>query len=606
MRTSTIVALCVVTAALPSSSRAADCTFDPAQHRNERQIRAEVSRLAEIVAPSAAQGKRRSVPPPKTSWPTAKNFIDVAIFERQQRDGIAPASISSDTEFLRRVTIDLAGRLPTGDEIVSFVADTGLDKRDRAIDRLLATEEFNDRWALWFGDLVQNTQFVSGMGSGVGAGRTPYYKWMRAAIAERKPYNAMVRELIASTGNTATNGAPNFIVRQRQGNGPIQDTYDNLATSSGAMFLAMPLNCVSCHDGIGHLEPVNLGLSRVKRTQLWGLAAFFAHTQFRNDVNAINITDAGTGNYRLNTTFGNKTARTPPEGFGDVAQPVYFNGGKPNEGESWRAAFGRLLTEDRQFARAAVNYIWKEMFGLGIVEPVDGFDLARLSPPAGLEPQATHPALLEALTDHFIGSGYDLRALIRTMAQSSTYQLSSRYDAGTWSEAWTEYFARHYPRRLMAEVLLDAIHQATGRTVDINIVDLGRITRAIQAPDPFSIVQSRGAAPYATFLADFGQGNRDTTMRSNSPSLIQTLTMMNDPMVLRGTKRTQATHVQIILRETRDPFAITNRLYLATLGRYPTNEERNIAVAFLEGGNVEDRTEDLQYALLNKLEFLFN
>lgn len=595
-------------AALPVvSSHAADCTFNPAQHRNERQIRAEVSRLSEIVAPSAATGKRRSVPPPKTSWPTAKNFIDVAIFERQQRDGVAPASISSDTEFLRRVTIDLAGRLPNGDEIVAFMADTSSDKRDRAIDRLLQTEEFNDRWALWFGDLVQNTQFASGMGSGVGAGRTPYYRWMRAAIAERKPYDAMVRELIAGSGNSATNGPPNYAVRQRQGNGPLQDTFDNLATASGAQFLAMPLNCVSCHDGIGHLEPVNLGLSRVKRTQLWGMSAFFARTLFRNDGTAVTVNDQGTGAYRLNTVSGNKTPRKAPEGFGDTAPPVYLTGGTPNEGEVLRVAYGRLLTADRQFARAAVNYIWKEMFGLGIVEPVDGFDLARLSPPAGIDPQPTHPALLEDLTDHFITSGYDLRGLLRTMAQSSTYQLSSRYDAGTWSEAWTAYFARHYPRRMLAEVVLDAIHQATGRTIDITGQDFGRITKVIQAPDPFAIQQARGGFPYSLFLADFGQGNRDTVMRSNAPSLIQTLTMMNDPMVLRGTKRSQPTHVQLILRDTRDPAAITNRLYLATLGRYPTEEERGIATAFLTGGGtLDDRTEDLQYALLNKLEFLFN
>lgn len=606
MRTSTIVALCVVTAALPSSSRAADCSFDPARHRNERQIRAEVSRLAEIVAPSAATGKRRSVLPPKTAWPTAKNFIDVAIFSRMQRDGIAPASISSDTEFLRRVTIDLAGRLPTGDEVVGFLGDAAADKRDRAIDRLLLTEEFNDRWALWLGDLVQNTQFASGMGSGVGAGRTPYYRYMRAAIAANKPYDAIVREMITGTGNTASNGPPNFALRQRQMNGPLQDTYDNLATATGQYFLAMPLNCVSCHDGAGHLEAVNLGLSRVKRTQLWGLSAFFARTQFRPDATAININDQGTGSYRLNTLFGNKTARTPPEGFGDAAMPVYLDGGKPNEGETWRVAYARLLTADRQFARAAVNYLWKEMYGLGIVEPVDGFDLARLQPPVGMKPQPTHPQLLEELTDHFIRTGFDLRALLRTMAQSSTYQLSSRYDAGEWSEAWTEYFARHYPRRMIAEVLLDAVHQATGRTIDVNVVDMGRITRAVQAPDPFSIVVSRGAGPYATFLADFGQGNRDTVMRSNAPSLIQTLTMMNDPMVLRGTKRSQPTHVQTILRETRDPVAITNRLYLATLGRYPTDEERGVAAQYLTAGNIEDRTEDLQYALLNKLEFLFN
>lgn len=610
MRNATLAALCVAAIVVPSSATAqsrADCPFDPAHYRDEYKIRSEASRFAELVAPSAAQGKRRSVRPPERTFPAVNNFIDVAVFDKLTRAGIYPASISSDSELLRRASIDIAGRIPTADEVRAFVADATPDKRARAIDRLIASDDFTDRWTLWFGDLVQNVYVAVGVGSGVSNGLNAYYRWIRESIASKQPYDAMVRTLMAGTGLNTARGEANYIVRQRQANGPQQDTFDNLATQSGAQFLAMPLNCVSCHDGAGHLEIVNLGLSKMKRSQLWGMAAFFAKTQTRFQGGAIEVLTNANGAYRLSSIFGNKSPRTVPEGQPTTALPVYYTGGTPAEGEDLRVAYGRLLTADRQFARATVNYIWKEMFGLGIVEPADSFDLARLAPPAGLVPQPTHPALLEQLADSFITSGYDLRALIRLMAQSSTYQLSARYDAGTWNETWTPYFARRYPRRIMAEVLLDAVHQATSVPFQVDFYDYGPITKAVAAPDPYLLQFSRnGGATFGQFLADFGQGNRDLITRSSAPSLIQTLTMMNSGIVLNGIKRTGRTTVATVLNDTRDPAAIAERLYLTTLSRYPTAEERTASVAFLAGGNLDERTEDLQYALLNKLEFLFN
>ena len=609
MRTATLAALCVAAILVPVTAPAeprADCTFDPAHYRDEHQIRAEASRLAELVAPTATQGKRRAVAPPQTNFPAERNFIDTEVFAKLKRGGINPTSLSADAEFLRRISLDLGGRIPTVEEVRAFLADTSPDKRARAVDRLLASDDFTDRWTLWFGDLVQNTTFAAGVGQGVGAGRTAYYMWIRGSIAANQPYDAMVRTLLAGLGNTAAKGEANYFVRQRQNNGPLQDTFDNLSAQSGAQFLAMPFNCVSCHDGAGHLEIVNLGLSRVKRSQLWGMSAFFAKTVMRFDGPAYAIVVNPVGEYRLNSIFGNKTPRTVPEGQPTIAKAEYYTGGTAAEGEELRTAYGRLLTADRQFARAAVNYIWKEMFGLGIVEPADSFDLARLAPPAGLQAQPTHPALLEKLTDSFIASGYDLRALIRLIANSSTYQFATHYDGGAWNETWTEYFARRYPRRLAAEILLDAVNSATSMPLDVTFYDYGPITKAVAAPDSWGWQFSRNGQQYAQFLADFGQGNRDTISRSSAPSLIQTLTMMNGPILLRGIRRTGTTTVATVLKETRDPAAITERLYLKTLSRFPTAEERTASVAFLTGGGLEERTEDLQYALLNKLEFLFN
>lgn len=606
MRIAAYAALCVVTAAVSVSAQTVsrnDCPYDPARHRDERAIRAEASRFAELIAPT---GKRRAVSPPSNAFPEERNFVDTELYAAMKKAGISPAPLASDAEFLRRITLDLGGRIPTTVEVRAFLADTGSDKRQRAIDRLLASDEFNDRWALWFGDLVQNTLVATGVGRGTSNGRTPFHRWIRSSIEARKPYDAMVREMLAATGSQIGSGPANYIVRQKQENGPPQDTYDNLATQSGSQFLGLPLMCVSCHDGAGHLEAVNLGLSRTKRRQFWGMAGFFARTITRFQGADYNVTNGTSGVYRLTTIYGNKSSRTPPEGESLSVDPVYLHGGgTPLEGEEWRVAYGRLLTADRQFARAAVNYLWKQMFGLGIVEPVDGFDLARLNPPAGLIPQPSHPALLERLTDHFITSGYDLRAMLRLMAMSSAYQLSAQYNAEAWNESWTPYFPRRYPRRLMAEVMLDALHQATGRTFEVDIPDYQRINSAVAAPDAYAILFSRYTT-FAQFLGDFGQGNRDTMPRTNAPSLVQTLTLVNDPLVLRGTRRTENTFVATVLKETRDPGQIIERLYIASLSRFPTPSETSIAREYLAAGNLDERTEDLQYVLLNTLEFSFN
>jgi hypothetical protein len=604
MRAATRVALALLAAALPlGAAEHADCTFDPTIHRDAQSIRAEVSRLAELAAPST--GKRRSVGVPSISYYEARNFIDIHILNTLRRDKVAPAKRSSDSEFLRRVSIDIAGRIPTADEARAFLADTSADKRDRAIDRLLASDEFNDRWTVWFGDLVQNVTVANAIGQGVGtAGADVYAKWMRQAFADRKPYDAMVREVLTGSGNHSALGPANYGYRLRQANGPVQDTFDNAATQSGAQFLGMQLNCISCHDGAGHLELVNTTLSHLRRRQLWEMAAFFSKTSFNTIVTEPSLIPT---EYRLNTTIGNKSARQPREGESDIVSPRYLTGGTPGDGEPWRTAYARYLTADRQFARTAVNRIWKELFGLGIVEPVDGFDLERL------DEKATHPKLLEDLTDAFIAGGYDIRSLIRVMAQSNTYQLSSRYETATWKETLTPYFARHYPRRMMAEALFDSINQATSTKFDIcgvsslvcSLPTAVHYTKAMMFPDPYFLFFT--GRNYWQFLADFGQGDRDISERSTAPSLAQSMAMMNDMIVIRGVRRSGGTTtVAAILNETRDPNAITEKLYLATLSRYPTDGERALATQYLRGGAVEDRTEDLHYVLLNKIEFLFN
>jgi hypothetical protein len=283
---------------------------------------------------------------------------------------------------------------------------------------------------MWFGDLVQNATVSSNIREYY-VGRNAYYNWIKDSIRGRKPYDQIVRDVIAGAGDNFVAGQANYVVRQIQPNGPIQDTYDNLAAHSGEKFLGMQLLCLSCHSGARHLEMVNQSLKDRTRHDFWGMAAFFSKTRAERQ----NYTDPANpnatlrkfvvqpnaaGTYLLNTTGGNKSPRAPDSGQSTSVAPAYmFTGESPRPGEDYRQAYGRMLTADRQFPRATVNYLWKQMYGSGIVEPANAFDLARLNPatlPAGYTLQPSNPQLLEDLTDAFIGSGYDLRSILKTMA----------------------------------------------------------------------------------------------------------------------------------------------------------------------------------------------
>lgn len=583
----------------------------PLKTISPREVYHSVSIAAEAVAPS---GRRRATNPPAGTTPKLPvvNFIDADVLAKLTTDGVTPTTLSGDEEFLRRVSLDLTGQIPDSAAVTAFVADTTPDKRAKKIDELLASDAFADRWTMWFGDLVQNVQFASNSREYY-VGRNAYYNWMKQAFKNGEPYDQMVREAIAGKGDSFAVGQPNFVVRQLQPNGPLQDTFDNLATQSGERFLGMPLLCISCHNGFAHLEQVNTYLASKKRADLWAMSAFFAHTraQGQADPNIPNVRKflvddtAPNGQYQLNTVSGNKTPRCTVDattgkcaGATTNAAPAFIlTGETPRSGEPYRDAYGRMLTAHEQFARATVNYVWKEMFGLAIIEPPNNIDLNKL------DTQASNPKLLDDLKQSFITSKYDFRGLLRTIANSSTYQLSSRYTPGGWNEAWTPDYARHYPHRLSSEMALDAIAKATNVLPSFNVNGIGAVTKAMQLPD--TTEQARNA--YGRFLDEFGRGNRDDVMRSNDSSIAQALSLMNDTIVTSRVKRATANStVSKVLASTTDPGSIADQLYLATLSRKPSATERQTAVAYLQSGTLAQKTEDLQFALINSLEFLFN
>lgn len=557
------------------------------------------------VVQVAGDSRRRAVRIPSTGTLPVANFIDTQVGAKLAASGITPAAIAGDEEFLRRVTLDLTGTIPSATDVQTFLADTRVDKRAKKIDALLSSDAFVDRWTMWFGDLVQNVQ-VANNSREYYLGKNAYYVWIREAIRTGKPYDLMVRELLAAEGDSFQTGGANYVVRQLQRNGPPQDTLDNLAAHSAEKFLGIPMLCISCHSGGGHLELVNSWLREKKREDFWKMAAFFSRTTARGErytdplnpnanILKFNVATNPNGAYLLNTTDGNKTPRAPAAGQSQVVTPAFITTGEvPKVGEPYRVAYGRMLTADRQFARATANYLWKEMMGRGLVEPVNAFDLSKLAT------QPTHPALLEALADELIAKNFSLREFLRTIALSNAYQLSSQYP-GTHPD--DSYFARRSPRRLSAEALFDAIVSATAVPSPFQVQGMtAPVSRAMQLPDP---LDSRRGGSFA-FINNFGRGNRDDIPRTNDAAISQSLAMMNDPIVTSRVKRANNSTVQKVLASTTDPGTVADQLYLATLSRRPTAQERQAAADFLKAGTLGDRAEDLQYALINSLEFLFN
>lgn len=603
-RSSIAFAMVFVPTLLVGSSTAEVCPLGGSARTAPAEQRDALYRSLSANAETVSARRRAVKAPanPQTSLAVV-NYIDRHIGDKLTADGIVPTAIASDEEFLRRVSLDLTGVIPDSAAVTAFVNDPTADKRTRKIDELLASEAFNDRWTMWIGDLVQNVTASANVRL-FPQGRNAYYTYLKDAIRSKKPYDQIVRELISGKGDSWAVGQADYVVRQIQRNGPPQDTFDNLATHSGEKFLGMPLLCLSCHDGRGHLEQVNLSLSTKTRYELWGMSAFFSRTQTRQIRDATNpqtfkydVTDNTNGVYRLNTTDGNKSPRAPSAGQSDIVTPKYmFTGEVPRSGEAYRDAYGRMLTADRQFGRATVNYLWKEMLGLGMVEPVNAFDLAKL------EVQPTHPALLEEMATDFIAGGFNLRTMLRTIAMSSTYQLSTVYTPGNWNEAWVPTFARRYPKRMQAEALLDSVVRATAVPIAIPVQGLGTITTAMALPD--SVEASR--RPEGLFLNEFGRGNRDDITRTNDGAISQALSMMNHNLVASRVRQATANStVAKTLASTTDPGTIVDQIYLATLSRRPTSSERLSEIDFLRGGVLSQRTEDLQWVLINSLEFLF-
>jgi hypothetical protein len=540
-----------------------------------------------------------------------RSLIDRHLFGAMAKNGVPHAPLSNDYEFCRRVHLDLTGRIPTPERLLEFVKDGRPDKRDRLIDELLESQAWVDHWSYWYGDLVRNCA------NRIGNPTTKHFDgWIRQSLQADKPYNRFVTELLTVSAPNSVwmpDAAPaGYLARWHVAGDTMysdryEDTADEIVVQSARIFLGINYQCISCHGGKGFLEKVNLSLVPKQRSDFWAMAAFFGKTRVRivPFQDRFTITEDGMG-YDTN---GPSSVRLQRRGA-PVSPTFILTGRKADPGRPLRPQFARMLTSHPQFARATVNRIWKEFFGLGIVDPVDSFDMARLDPksppPAPWTVQPTNPALLNALGNEFARQGYSLKRLMRTITRSSAYQLSSRFD-GEWKDRYTPYFARHYVRRLTAEQAHDAISQATlvfgnYRLKDMVYgTDLPPVRFWTEAPTPEEINDGEAKA----FLRTFGQANREQADRRPGGSILQAMMLMNSPFVTRRVRAEEGSRVAHLVQSARTSGEIVDELYLATLSRPPLPAEKEIAVSWLDADRRQG-AEDLHWSLLNKLDFVFN
>lgn len=596
-----------------------DCGYlqNPDSFRNAvAQHREMVSTATETFAVAMNDEGLATVPPQDIP---RKNFIDNIIFDRMQRDSILSAPIATDEEFVRRVYLDITGRIPAATDVTAFLADKATNKRDALIDKLIGSPEYIDKWTMFFGDLFRNNARSTNVQRYTG-GRDGFYNYIKDSLSKNKSYAVMATEMITGNGDNFVDGQVNHIVGGIVPMGPQQDTMDGTAVNTASMFLGInALDCLYCHDGAGHLDQVNLWGSQKTRVDAWGMAAYFARvrrqrqslSQQPNYAKYI-VSELGTGEYLLNTNSGNRTNREPVDGKSSIAPKYILSDGAANNGENRRQTIARLITADKQFARAAVNYIWEKLMVEALVSPSNTFDPARLDPattlPAGWTLQPANAELLNALADEFIKQNYDLRKLIALIIKSNTYQLSSQYP-GTWSLALVPYYARKYVRRMDAEEIHDAIIKATGIGVNYQLRDsLNQptvvVNWAMQLPDT---VEPRGNA-VAGFLNSFIRGDRDVKPRSLEPSIQQALNLMNNTFVMTRIHQNNAnsTVSKLLADTTLTNQQITTQLFLNTLGRNPRQDELDTLLPLFSSQTKKDATEGIQWVLINKMDFIFN
>jgi hypothetical protein len=563
--------------------------------------------------------------------PHRQNYIDDFILGKMMADKIPHAGLSTDQEFLRRVSLDLTGRIPEAEVVRKFLADRGPDKREKLIDSIIEPERyafadadpFVDRWAYWFSDLFENN------GGELGTpGRNIFYDYIRANLRLNTPYNEWVEEML--TARAMTNwfsGPSNFLARfhvdDATGNQIArEDTCDEIAISTARILLGLNLECVSCHSGAGHLEQINLWLSKRTREEVWRQGAFFTglyiyrppprHQEFTltevpkaYDAEAYALPAPGKG-YDVNAESFVRMRRWKA----DVTPTFLLTGEHPQPAENPRQSFARMLTANAQFARATVNRIWAELMGVGIVDPPTDFDLLRQDPshppPAPWTVQPTHPELLDALAKDFQAHHFDLRYVIKLIVNSAAYQLSTSFD-GEWNDEYARYFARRFVRRLSALELFDAIAQGTQVFPSIPVSGTNvKVKYVMQTRSPEDLSGGE-LSEIGRFLGSFGQSNRDRSLESRQGTIVQASLLLNSKVVKERVKARPGSRLyQLLNAEPQlSNDQIVDNLFLSVLSRYPSPAEKELAIGQIQQFRMQG-AEDVLWALLNKMDFTFN
>ncbi|WP_010585886.1 DUF1549 and DUF1553 domain-containing protein [Schlesneria paludicola] len=492
------------------------------------------------------------------------NFIDDLVLEKLAALNMPPSPRSDDSEFLRRVYLDTIGLLPTVDEVKTFLSDSDPLKRVHLIDSLLARPEFVDYWAYQWSDVL----LLTGDRLRPDAIKA-YYKWIRDRVAENVSWAEFARGIILAKGSTLENGAANFYALH-------QDPQDMVETTSMA-FMGMSIQCAHCHDHPNE---------KWTNDDYYGMVSLFARVRGKGWGG-----DSRSGD-------GNRTIFLADEG--EVLQPRTGRPRAPkpldaaeisfDDSHDRRETLANWLTSPQNpyFAKAIVNRVWANFMGRGLVEAVD--DL-RLTNPASNE------KLLCRLSEEFVRNQYDLKSLMRSILQSETYQRSHATLPENQSDQ--RFLSHSQPRRMKAEVLLDAISQVTG--VATAFKDQPANTRAIQLPDA-------NVASY--FLDTFGRPERVLTCtceRSDEPSMTQVLHLTNGKTIQEKLESSEG-RVSTLIQSEASTEDVIEILYLAAFARYPHDDERQRLKKLFAEVPAEERrsvTEDLFWSVLTSKEFLF-
>ena len=510
--------------------------------------------MAEVVVPYAMSQDYRDF--------RAQNYVDELALKKWKQLSLQPARLSSDTQFLRRVYLDLIGTLPTEEEVVAFVADTAPDKRSKTIDRLLERPEYVDFWVLKWGDLLRVTR--NGMGP---KGMWKFHSWLQHSIQTNRPIDQMVREILLARGQPNSYGPAAFY--------RIPESPEELAETVSQTFMGLRLGCAKCHQ-----HP----FENFSQNDYYGMAAFFARLDLKADRDYGHMGRSST--LRLKPTgFVRHPKTQKPVQPAVLGEKTFSYEGDPRE----KLADWLTAGNNPWFARNLVNRYWGYMMGRGLVMPLD--DLRKTNPPS-------IPELMTALEKDFISHGFDQKHILRTIVNSRVYQLDSEPPSGSPSE--NQFYTYYNVKRLPAEQLLEAIDYATNAPDKFEGLPDG--TRPIQLPDP---------EVTSYFLNTFGRPNRRVVgeaTRSNETNVTQVLHLMNSDY-LQEKLSAPSGRVASLVKLLPTPQIVPN-IYYATLCRPPSSEELRQAMNFLTECESPDSKkkvlEDLLWTLLNSREFLFN
>ena len=490
-----------------------------------------------------------------TTPPT--NYVDELVNKKLQKIRLLPSAICSDEVFLRRVTLDITGLLPTTEEYTQFVADTDPAKRAKLVDRLLERKEFSEIWAMKWAELlmIRTTQIVSNKAAFL------YYNWLTSQISNNVPLNKMVQDMLCATGGTFKNPQTNFY--------QVEPDTLKLAENVAQVFMGIRTQCAQCH---------NHPFDRWTMDDYYSFAAFFSQVGRKTGED-----------YRetiVFNTFGGEVAH--PVG-GRAMPPKFLGGATPDvNGKDRREVLAGWLAspENPYFATSIANRVWAHFFGTGVVDPIDDI---RVSNPA------SNPELFTTLGDKFTSYNYDFKQLVRDICNSQAYQRSTERNAS--NETDEKNFAHANLRRIRSENLLDCISQVTETKDKFGGLPLG--ARATQIADG-------GTSTY--FLTTFGRAPRQTVCSCDvktDPTLSQALHLLNGETVQE--KIRTGGLLKRLTDAGQTPAQVIEEIYVRCLSRKPTAEETDKLVALVgQAPDAAQGLEDVYWAVLNSREFLFN